>query len=281
MNDPNYLMNKDIALENIKNATNSTCKILIENIEKGIGFFLKFNQSYFEINFLITFYSIISQDLFRLKKDIKILTEDNKYYDFLSNKNDRIIQYLEEQNITLIEIKDNDIIKTNVNFLLCDLNFNYNNKNIFIYSYHSLPLFCHIIKINELNQFKIDITEDNNKCFYCSPVISYETLKVIGIYTNLSQNNKIGTFIEVLKNTYSNIINIKLKENNLNKFILIYKKGNSEKTEIFNDEFVKKNKENCFINLNGKIIELSNFIDNSEISDEKFIIELTFIPMKI
>ena len=45
------------------------------------------------------------------------------------------------------------------------------------------------------------------------------------------------------------------------------KNSNLKKLEIFGEEFVNNNKENCFLIINKKILELNNFIDLYDIFD--------------
>ena len=291
MNEPQVLINSTISIpfESLEKVLNSTCKILIENIEKGIGFFLKFqNQFKFEINLLITSYSIISKDFIDSERTITIISEDNKNYELSLKSNERIIKYIEKYNITLIEIKDSDIFKSNSNFLLCDLNYfdityHYENQNVFIYLYHSKPLSGEITKINELKKFTINIKEEINEYYYGSPIISNETSRVLGIYSGYNDKYKFGIFIRELQYSFLNSqqikeLGFKFNINYLIKFSKLICQVESSTNYKDAGFFIKTSKNFCLLITSSQAIPKSIILSEGYIkiisNSKKYFIEL-------
>ena len=74
--------------------------------------FLKFKNEYnFEIILFVITYSIIVSDLIIKEQEIEIITENENIFNILLKSNERIIKNFQKDNITLIEIKDEDEIK--------------------------------------------------------------------------------------------------------------------------------------------------------------------------
>ena len=219
---------ESIPVDIYKKIDNSTCKILINDEEKGSGFFLIFrNEFKYAINLLITTYNIIPSELVTSKQKIKILNEEEKAFYIILDELKRKIKFLKKENITVIEIQDKDEIKNEVNFLTCDLNYIdgiliYKNKDIFIYKHDFFPALGNITEIIELKYFKFNIQAKNDKMHLGSPILLKNNAKVIGIYTKYNENNFFGTFIGELKYSFMDInqlrkVGIKFEINNFNK----------------------------------------------------------------
>ena len=165
-------------------------------------------------------------------------------------------------NIAIIEIKPN---KDKIyNYLEIDENeISKNEKNLEIE--HKNKLIYIIYYQNEevsVSYDLIDEIKDNNKINYyyrieeglsSNPILSLKTFKVIGIHYNISHNIKLnyGIFIKYLidkinNNKYKNEINI------------IYKTDKEGKENIFGYQFVKNNKYNIELIINGVNNDLIN-----------------------
>ena len=123
------------------------------------------------------------------------------------------MKYLEEQNITVIEIIDEDYLKEKINFLSCDLKCNseiyknYLNTDIFImYHPNGEELECcsgKIIKVNEPKEFNFEHSLDIKNGSSGSPILLFEKSddepEVIGIQTSsvCENKNNVGTFINL------------------------------------------------------------------------------------
>ena len=101
---------------------------------------------------------------------------------------------------------------------------------------------------------------------------NYEKLKNISLINNINLNyideiiNNDDIFIK-LKNIV-NIHNIMTTKRNLmNEIKIIYKTGDSDRIKIVSQDFVKNNKDNCKIIINGNERELSEFLDISNMKN--------------
>ena len=101
---------------------------------------------------------------------------------------------------------------------------------------------------------------------------NYEKLKNISLINNIDYNyidkiiNNDDIFIK-----FKNIIDIhnimEKKENKLNKMKMVYNTKNSDIIKIVSEKFIKNNKDNCKIIINGNERELSEFIDISSMGN--------------
>ena len=114
---------------NIANKTlKSICKIIVNSIEGdiyGTGFFMKINDSK---KYLITNYHVISEE--RINDEIVIEIHNHKTMKL--KKGNRVIKYFKRpKDITVIEIKNNDDIYKDIDFLDYDYNCVPNRYNIY------------------------------------------------------------------------------------------------------------------------------------------------------
>ena len=205
--------NKYVIFGDVEKIRKSICKIKwIYESKKGFGtgFFIDFNS----YKYLITNYHIISKE----KKQIEIEIWDKS--NIKLNLNNRYIIYLPEpKDITIIRLKTNEIDK--IEYLFFDLNYsigyNYYKENEVLTAGYpkgkKLATGAGIIKevINEYEFFHNIPTELGSSG---SPVILFNTLKVIGIHkqSDIKKKLNVGTFIgEAIKEINGN------KFNNLNK----------------------------------------------------------------
>ena len=256
---------------------NSICKIYKCN---GTGFFCKISFKNKNFKALITNSHLINKEYIKNNKIIKIsLNDDKEEKDLELNK--RKIFLSEIYDITIIEIKNSDNI--NVSYLELDDNifkdnseFYYENNSIYVLHYPNMSkasVSYGIIKqIMNFNIYHTCCTEPGSSG---SPIMNLLNNKVIGIHKEASRFNfNIGSFIKNPINKFilnegrsksdKNIINIinndkKISTNKINelnnkfknKINLIYfsKYGGFE--SIFGYEFVKNNKNNIDLIING------------------------------
>ena len=259
---------------------NSICKIYKCN---GTGFFCKipFKNDYLKA--LITNYHVIDKDYIKNNDIIKISLNDDKERRDIKGLDKRKKFFDENYDITIIEIKNSDNIK--VNYLELDDNIFDDNSELY-YEKNTTIYILHYPKMNKASVSygmvkEIKDKDINHTC--CtehgssgSPIMNLSNHKIIGIHKEASSkfNFNIGSFIKNPVNEFiqeegknkagNNYINInsninKIHECEKNEF---YNKNNqinliyfTEKEGIFNifgDEFVKKNKNNIDLIINGK-----------------------------
>ena len=255
----------------------SICKIIIKK-EKGIiygfGFFMLISDSE---KYLITNYNIISQDVINENIEIEIYN-NNKMKLILK---DRDIKYFPKPiDITIIEMKNDDEIYNDIEFLYYDMNYinGYDiYKDVHIYSIghpdgeNASYERGQITNIKE-SEFNFNIPID--KCSMGCPIILLDNninlIQVVGIHkeveTDFSMNLSCGTFIgEIFKNGDTNINNfiiaeIDIGDDDVDKNIRIinsyeeYKRKKNSKEKIkeekMNEEEIKK----CQIEINNEPI---------------------------
>ena len=235
---------------------NCICKIY-QNNKKGTGFFCKipFPDNNNLLNVLITNNHVLNEKDIENNKIIKlimydkgektekeiIIDESRKKYTYLNQK--------EGIDITIIEIKP--YIDNINNYLEIDdkiLDLECNRKSIYLLHY---PKDKRLISYGLLN----DIMGGKKINHYCNseegssggPILSLDSFKVIGVHfagsnkTNIKLN--YGTYIKYIINDFNNKYK---KEINL-----IYFANEEGKYDIFGDKFVKNNKKNIDLKVNG------------------------------
>ena len=210
--------------------TNCVCKIKSNN---GTGFFYKIPFYSNTLNILMTNYNIINENYIKKNKTIELLLNDEIIK--LDLNIERIIYFNKENNITLIELKEDDKIKEY--FELDDNTFNenisYENKSIYILGYSNgdnINVSYGIL--NKKDKYKSNIYSIP----LGSPILNLKNNKLIGIY-----NNKVI----LLKNPLNDFIN-----KNKYKFIKELGKGG-----FGNVNLVLNNKDNKYYALKEMIIQ--------------------------
>ena len=270
----NLIGRKPIPLETAFNLSKSLCKIFSEEKGYGTGFFMKYNLS----NCLITANHVIDSNL--INKNIEIELYNKNKYNIELNKN-RFFKFLEELDITIIEIKDSDNIK-DIEYLYHDLNYiqggykQYKEIDILSLGYPNgdkLSTGSGRIKniINEF-EFEHDIPTQNGSSG--SPIILFDLLKVIGIHKqgDIKKNINIGTFIgEIFNEKYENneIIG---NENNINKI------DESKILDLNNKNLGNEGIKNIKFRDYNKIIKLD--LRDNEISDINILEKVDFKELK-
>ena len=206
--------NRGLPLQTYEKTKRTICKIIINNIFKGTGFFVKTSDSK---KYLITNNSIISVN--GINENIEIELYNNKKMKL--NINDRRIKFLPSpKNITFIEIKNNDEIYNDILFLDYNRNSNkeyryYKDKEIFVLYFSKEGLIQFDIGIIILvSGYEFDCNIPNNKKYDGSPIFLFNAninlIKAIGIYKESSDSNDLssGIFIEEIIHDENNDLNV-------------------------------------------------------------------------
>ena len=259
---------------------NCICKLYTKDGGKGTGFFCKIpypDQSKL-LTVLITNNHILDENELKNNNIIKYNLKDDKQIRKIKiDKNKRKIYTSKEFDITFIEIKQNE---DNINhFLEIDeeiMNKNeeyiettYKNKSIYIPHYPkgkdiviSYGLLDNIYN-GTINHFCNTLKGSSG-----SPILSLDTLKVIGIHCG-SSNDQYENCNKGIIITYP----VKeLVEPNKKIFSLTYKLNYDGR--IFGDKFVENNKSKCIMIINDKKYKLSTHINKEIIKDEIIDIKL-------
>ena len=186
---------------------NSICKIIIDNTQKGFGFFChipnrqKVNQNENLIYTLITNESTLSLEYIKSKPFINLLLNEDKLNKQIALNDSRVYYTNESMNLTFIEINpDLDGIDKNYFFGLDDniykndLNSIYKNKKIYIIERpHFQSDYIYISSIDEIDdKFLVFKAQTGFKCF-CTPIFNLDNNKIIGI--NFDDNNSYDHII--------------------------------------------------------------------------------------
>ena len=211
------LEHKPIPLETAKKLSKSLCKIIIKELnKKGSGFFMIYKS----LKLLITNYHVI--DSYLINKDIEFELYNKKTINLTLNEN-RFIKLFEKPiDISIIEIKDSDGINQDIEYLNYDLNLEmgysqYKELDAICIQYpFGKELSCASGKIKKINDFEFLHNIPTEPGSSGSPIILFNTLKVIGIhkYGNETKQLNCGTFIDLIFNEIN--YNLKKEKNKFN-----------------------------------------------------------------
>ena len=252
----------------------SICIITIKKKEEliyGTGFFLKFSES---LKYLFTNYQTINPNSINENIELEIWNKEN----MILNISERHIKYFEKpKEVTVIQIKENDIIYKNIEFLDYDSDYMkgyliYENADIFslknpiekkiscikgkilnIYNdefEHNIPIEndssgCPIIllnnEINSLQVIGINKTAVNNKGLFINEIIN-EIINGSNLLNSPKNDLQIDlinhTSEDPTKNENTDLIDLSKNEND---------KKNLEKKDGFKKNKINKNKGNYII----------------------------------
>ena len=223
-------------IENIhKQMKNSVFKIM-KGEEVGTGFFCKLQINEKIINTVITNNHVIGKNDLK-KRKIFISWNDENRNSFLELDNSRIKFTNEYLDVTIIELKKNDIINDKINnddFLTIDpliiekekteIKYYLNNKSIYIINYP------HIVNENKrvyssfgiLNEIKENKSEISYNCSTYngssgSPILSLNTQQVIGLHkgTNKNKDCNIGVFMKDIIDEFLIYLNNQFSSKNI------------------------------------------------------------------
>ena len=200
-------MHRLVDLDTSNKVSKSICKIIIKlgkNVKAGTGFFLEYKNK----KYLITCFHIIN--LQEDECDIEIWNK-KKYCLNLKKHNIKLLD--KPKDIAIIEIKYSDEFIDDVHYLDYDLNYikgysQYKDIEIFIVGYpKGLNSSADSGTIKKIINFEFYHNIDTETGSSGSPIILFNTLKVIGIHkgSDLNENLNVGTFIDVLLNEIDDI----------------------------------------------------------------------------
>ena len=231
---------------------NCICQIDSKN-GKGTGFFCKIPIYNNFLPVLITNNHILNENDIEDNNTIKlcIYNEIKK----IEIDNERKKYTNKELDITMIEIRPN---KDGINnYLELDEKAINERKSIYILQYPKgeVAVSYGLIK---------DIKDNINIFHYCnteggssgSPILALDNSKVIGIHCSSSYNNSIKKGL-VIKQA----VNLFNKYNNKNEINIIYETDEEGNNNIFGDKFVKNNKNNIELIINGNKNDLIKCYD--------------------
>ena len=272
---------KPVPIEIADKLKKSICKIIFrlknEELIYVTGFFMKISDT---LKYLIINHPIINQEIKDENIEIEIWNKEKMNI----NLKERSIKYFEKaKELTGIQIKEDDIIYKNIEFLCYDSNYKkgnllYKYKDVFTiqhpYRNDSSCFFGMILNINN-KEFEHNIPTENDS-LGCPIILSnnnIDFLQVIGIHKTSDDKNKInkGIFInEIINELKKEDSNIKSTINTkINSKIdsVEYPKEIIKETSPKNDEKINLNevKKEDINNINKNKIEE---IDSPKISKE-------------
>ena len=230
-----------ISLKIANQVSKAICKIIYEN-NRGTGFFININD---DLKCIATCYHVISKDI--INNSIIIEIHNKKRIEI--ELKERYIESFENLDITIIEVKDSDILRNeDIDFLNCESDYSQGYKQfkesyIFTLQYPGNDIDIASGKIKKINNYEFahNIHTDNGSSG--SPIILASSIKVIGIHNSRDMEDKINyaTFIgeifkikNFIKKKEKNNIRNKISSDVINKVdksicMIIYKKKNEEK----------------------------------------------------
>ena len=290
---PGHLNQVNLAAIKIitKQMEESVCQIYGTHL-KGTGFFCAIqNMKVWNPSLLyalMTNYHVLGEEDIRFNKKIKISLNNGKKYLEIIIDNSRKIFTSQIYDVTIIEMKQNDGIKSD-SFLEIDKDiYKENFKEIFINKTIYLLHYPEGIEIcQSLDKIK-NIREDNFTIeHYCistngssgGPLINLENFKVIGIHKGFLFTINVGTIlrapIEKFYEQFNNIIQINNNKETCNEITIQYSITNSERIRLFGVKFVENNKDLCRIIINNQEHYLGEYyITNNKYEFEKLEIKL-------
>ena len=272
-----------IPVDTINEVTSAVCKIVYENYRgkiSGTGFFMKIND---DLKCIATCYHVISKDI--INNTIILQTKNKTKIELVLNE--RYIEFFEDLDITIIEIKDSDNISKDIVFLECESNYSkgynqFKDSDVFTLQYPREKMEVATGKINEISKINDNIYEfghniDTENGSSGSPIILISTSKVIGIHKcgDIYEKVNYATFIgEIFK--FKNFIKEK-KNNNVDEIPLnIISKVNKSICKIaYKKNNEGKNGTGFFMILNNiKYLVTSYKILNKDIINNSISIEI-------
>jgi len=268
----------------------------------GSGFLIKLFKGDQNFFCLITCEHVITREMVNQRAKI------NFFYDSLNRKSIQIILNPEERIIKdfrnhhdikydidaiVIEILPKDNISSEF-FLEPDINNIYNfknleNKEIAIVRYPKSKLSYAYGTIKEIYETRNHFVyfADTEEGLSGSPIFLKNSIQVIGIHKEGISNENYGEFIGPIFEYFKNFTvkkepwNKGMMNKNLNQMTIIYNVDKNENgIKIFGEDFVKNNKNNCYLIINGKQRELCDYLNMNEIKIENNQLKIKLIENK-
>ena len=233
---------------------NCICKIYSNNDQMGTGFFCKipfYNNKSLPV--LITNNHILNEEDIKDNNTIKLCIYNEIKKIEIDNERKKYTNKILD--ITIIEIRPNkDGINNYLEIDEKDIN---ERKSIYILQYpkEELAVSYGLIK---------DINDNVNINHFCctekgssgAPILSLGNSKVIGVHCSSSYNTCINKGL-VIKHA----VNLFNRYNNKNEINIIYETDEEGNNNIFGDKFVKNNKNNIELIINGNKNDLIKCYD--------------------
>ena len=185
---------RPVPLKKSNKLSKSICKIIDKNSTEqkyGTGFFMIYES----LKLLISNYHVISSNI--LNKNIEIEIWNEKKFSLKLDKKNRYIKLFEEPiDISIIEIKDSDGINKDIEYLNYDLNYitgfsQYKDLDVICIGYpFGKDLAPGSGTIIEINDYEFDHDIPTEKGSSGSPIVLFDTLKVIGIHKHGHKEKK-------------------------------------------------------------------------------------------
>ena len=185
----------------IYSAIKSVCKIVINKLTTGTGFFIKLRKNNKDFYCLMTNEHVVTKNLINSKEKIVILFDgQNKRREIILNRNNRYIRdygYI-DLDVTIVQILKEDNIDKEY-FLLPYIG-DYNrliNQKIYIVQFPEGNLSYCKGKLTDINKFELSHNAITHPGSSGSPIFLENTTKVIGIHKSEDRElkKKIGDFI--------------------------------------------------------------------------------------
>ena len=251
----------------------SICKIMKNENPIGTGFLCYVIGEYKnKRKALITAYHVLGKEDLKIGNEIKLVFNDNKEK-IIKLEDSRRIYANEIDDITIIEILDNDNLNKNILLELDDsiyntnINFkNYEDKSIYILHYPQgmfANFSCGVIKKIENNTISHSCATEHGSSG--APILNLDTLKVIGIHQsyNTEENYNEGIILkESIKNfNKENKIKLTLKINESDIGKKIYFLQNIDVFKEFHSDVdvPKLNRDNIVVLIDGEICRYENY----------------------
>ena len=257
----------------IKQMKNSVFKIIMGNDEFTTGFFCKIPYDSKLLPVLVINSNIMTNNL--KKNNFILISLNNENIKIEINDSRKIIEN-KKIDFTFIEILP-DIDHINIEYFLeLDENVINLDRSIYIIHYQNKNLHISYGMLSNIRNY--DFYTINHLCHvdknsFGSPILSLETLKVIGINIEYNQYKEYDDLELCLEEDFCSehfenngiLFNLPSLERNLKEINLIYylDKNNIsegfESIKMFGEKFVENNKDNCRLIINFEEKELSSY----------------------
>ena len=278
-----------VSLENTEKIINQMkkCVCQIHKEGQGTGFLCKipFPDASHLLPVLMTNNHVLNSDDIKEDKIITISFNNKQIIKTIKIDNTRKKFNSEELDVTFIEIKENKDgiydfleLEDNINENEDNLKNLYKNKSIYILNYpeekNIVVSYGMLLNIENEQIIHQCITKGGSSG---SPILSLDNFKIIGIHCGASKANNynLGILIKypIIEFNNSNLI----LDNPKNEMTIIYEVEDYNKTiRIFGENFVKNNKNNCKLIINGKEQEIAEYLTIDD-NIKKIIIEKNLI----
>ena len=205
---PKKRTQQKIKIENLIELSKSIC--IIDDC--SAGYFISIKK---DLNFLLMNSLEYTQSDIILKKKIKIQIQNGKKYEIILNDKERLIKFLDKNQMMAIEILDTDIFKQEIKFLSCinyidDDYYEYRRQEIIVFKfgyksnfndndkYLEDKIICKFGEItNTTDKMYIEFKEIIDKNLRLDLVLLADNFKIMGIPKKEEKNNITSYYIDL------------------------------------------------------------------------------------